>query len=44
MRTLKYFLSGLAVVFAQSIEAMCQVKNEDVVGAVPIGNAPTTSD
>ena len=30
---LKWFLSRLAVVFAQSIEARCQVENEDVVGA-----------
>ena len=33
----------LAVVFAQSIEARCQVENEDVVGAAPTGDAPTTS-
>ena len=32
------------MVFAQSIEARCQVKNEDVVGAVPTGDAPTTSE
>ena len=29
---------------AQSIEARCLVKNEDVVGAVPAGDAPTTSE
>ena len=34
----------LAVVFAQSIEAMCEVENEDVVGAAPTGDAPTTSE
>ena len=34
----------LAVVFAQSIEAMCWVENEDVVGAAPTGDAPTTSE
>ena len=34
----------LAVVFAQSIEAMCYVENEDVVGAAPTGDAPTTSE
>ena len=41
---LKCFLSHLAVVFAQSIEARCLVENEDVVGAAPTGNAPTTSE
>ena len=40
----KYFLSPVAVVFAQSIEARCQVENEDVVGAAPTGDAPTTSE
>ena len=40
----KYFSSRLAVVFVQSIEARCQVENEDVVGAVPTGHAPTTSE
>ena len=30
--------------FAQSIEARCYVENEDVVGAVPTGDAPTTSE
>ena len=37
-------LSRLVVVFAQSIEAMCLVENEDVVGAAPTGDAPTTSE
>ena len=41
---LKCFSSCLAVVFAQSIEAICEVENEDVVGAVPTGDAPTTSE
>ena len=36
---LKWFLSRLDVVFAQNVEAMCYVENEDVVGA-----APTTSE
>ena len=36
--------SGLGVVSVQSIEARCQVENEDVVGAVPTGVAPTTSE
>ena len=40
----KNFLSWLAVVFAQDIEAKCQVENEDVVGAAPTGDAPTTSE
>ena len=29
---------------AQSIEARCWVENEDVVGAAPTGDAPTTSE
>ena len=41
---LKFFSSGLAVVFAQYIEAMFWVENEDVVGAAPTGDAPTTSE
>ena len=40
----KCFLSRLAVVFAQSIEARCSVENEDVVGAAPTGDTPTTSE
>ena len=31
-------------IFAQSIEARCYVQNEDVVGAAPTGDAPTTSE
>ena len=34
----------LAVVFAQSTEARRKVENEDVVGAAPTGDAPTTSE
>ena len=41
---LKCFTFCLAVVFAQSIEARCWVHNEDVVGAAPIADAPTTSE
>ena len=41
---LKCFSSRLAVVFAQSSEARCLVENEDVVGAAPTGDAPTTSE
>ena len=41
---LKCFLSRLAVVFAHSIEARCEVESEDVVGAAPTGDAPTTSE
>ena len=41
---LKWFSSCLAVVFAQSIEARCQVENKDVVGAAPIDDASTTSE
>ena len=36
--------SRLAVVFAQSTKARCQVENEDAVGAAPIGHAQTTSE
>ena len=38
------FLVSFAVIFAQSIEARCWVENEDEVGAVPTGDAPTTSE
>ena len=41
---LKCFSYCLAVVFAQSNEARCSVENEDVVGAAPTGDAPTTSE
>ena len=41
---LKCFLSRLAVVFVQYIEAKCYMENEDVVVAVPTGDAPTTSE
>ena len=33
-----------AFVFVQYIEAKSYVENEDVVGATPIGDAPTTSE
>ena len=43
--TLKIFSYCLAAVFfAESLEARCQVENEDVVGAAPTGDAPTTSE
>ena len=42
--TLKRFSHCLAVFFAESLEARCQVENEDVVGAAPTGDAPTTSE
>ena len=38
------FLARLAVVFAQSIEGIFKVENEDAVGAAPTGDAPTTSE
>ena len=38
------FPASAAVVFMQSIKAMCCVENEDVVGAAPTGDAPTTSE
>ena len=41
---LRCLSSRLAVVFVQYIEARCSVKNEDVVGAVPTGDASTTSE
>ena len=41
--TLKCFSSRLAVVYVQSVKARCQFENEDVVGAAPTGDAPTTS-
>ena len=37
-------LSCLAIAFAQYIEAWCYVETEDVVGAVPKGDAPITSE
>ena len=40
---LKCFSTRLAVVFTQYIEVKCLVENEDVVGASPVGAAPTTS-
>ena len=40
----KRFLSRLAVVFAQSIEARYKVENEDVDGAAPPGDASATSE
>ena len=42
--TLKRFSYCLAAFFAESLEARCQVENEDVVGAAPTGAAPTTSE
>ena len=42
--TLNHFLSRLAVRFALSIEARCQIENDDVVRAAPTGDAPTTSE
>ena len=40
----KYFLPRLTCAFAQSIEARYYAENEDVVGAAPTGDAPTTSE
>ena len=42
--TLKMFSYCLVAVFSESLEARCQVENEDVVGAAPTGDAPTTSE
>ena len=44
MSKLRWFSSRLAVVYAQSTEAKCLVDNEEVVGAAPTGDAPTTSE
>ena len=44
IRKLKCFSSRLVVVFVKFIEARCEVENEDVVGAAPTGDAPTTSE
>ena len=44
MSKLKLFSSRLADVCAQSSEARCWVENEDVVGAAPTDDAPTTSE
>ena len=44
MPKLKCSSSRLAIVFAQSTEARCYVEDEGVVGAAPIGDAPTTSE
>ena len=41
--TFKRFSYSLAAVFDESLEARYQVENEDVVGAAPTGDAPTTS-
>ena len=41
---LQWFSSRPVVVSAQYIEARCSVENEDVVGAAPTGDAPTTSE
>ena len=38
------FLFRPAVVFVQSVEARFWIENEDLVGAVHTGNAPTTSE
>ena len=41
---LKWFSSGLAVVFDQSIETRWSVENEDAVGAALAGDAPIPSE
>ena len=42
--TLKRFLYCLTAAFVESLEARYQVEYEDVVGAAPTGDAPTTSE
>ena len=44
IQKIKCYLSRIAVVFVQSIEASNKAENEDVVGAAPTGDAPTTSE
>ena len=39
---MKCFSFRVAVAFVQSIEASCQVKNEDVVGAAPTASEWST--
>ena len=43
-KILNSFSSRLAVVIAQFNEAMCWAEDEDVVGAAPTGDAPSTSE
>ena len=43
-QTPKHFLSHLAAVSDQSIEDRFYIENEDLSGAGPTGNAPTTSE
>ena len=43
-QTQNYPIATCFVVFAQSIEARYEVENEDVAGAAPTGDAPTTSE
>ena len=40
----KCFSSRLVVVFTNSTEGRVWAKNENVVGAAPTGDAPTTSE
>ena len=42
--TLQRSLYCLAAVFAESLKARYKLENEDVVGAAPTGDAPTTSE
>ena len=44
IQQLNRFSFLLTFAFAQYIEAKCLVENEDVVGAAPTGDAPTTSE
>ena len=43
-RRLFQYTVNTVILFAQSIKARCYVRNEDVVGALPTGTAPTTSE
>ena len=42
--TLERLSCCLAAFFVESLEARCQVENEDAVGAAPTGDASTTSE
>ena len=44
IQKLKFSSSLHVVVFVQYIKASCQVENEDEIGAVPTGDAPTISE
>ena len=44
LHTVKPLIYGAEFENTQSIKARCQAENEDVVGAEPTSDAPTTSE